>query len=425
MPEPRFRVSATTPRLFLAAIASLLLAACAPPGRLKSGMPPHVMIDPPAATPELLAGRDSVTLRATDMYRAGPLRRLFNGRKYREAWGAPVTVPVAWLDTLRGGLTPDDKGGGFQTLSLDLVGPEGCVYTIRSVNKNPEKFLRPWMRWTNVDNLVIDGIASGHPYGAQVMPGLSDAAGVRHFHPKIYFVPAQPALDSFNDDFGNRLFWLEYEPEGEGCNWVGLDGFDEFQDSDDVLEKWREDPEEHQPDLRALVRARVFDLWLGDWDRHDGQWGWAEVHVDAPESGGDGEIHRYYPIPNDRDNVFYGIGGIVPRIVASFERRLRPFGPTIDDIDGLTSNSQYFDYSFLYEVPVATFEEEARSLQAALTDEAIETAMRAWPSAVYAADGDRIVADLKTRRGDLVDYARAFHAVIRERGPVEDREEAD
>ena len=384
-------------------------------------MPPHEFVDPPAPTPEALAGRDSITLRATTMYAAGPIRRAFQGDKYRDAWAAPVTVPVAWLDTLRGGLEPDDKGGGFQTLSLDLIGPEGCVYTIRTVNKNPDEFIAPWMRPTNVDNLAIDGLAAGHPYGAQVMPPLSEAAGVLHFHPELYFVPEQPALGKRNAEFGNKLFWLEYEPEGEGCNWLGLEGFDEFQDSDDVLEDWRDDPDEHRPDLRLLTRTRLFDIWVGDWDRHDGQWGWAETH--EPDPDGKGEIHRYYPVPNDRDNVFYGIGGLVPRTVATFERRLRPFDEEINDMNGLTLNSAYFDYSFLYDVPEEVFVEEARSLQTALTDEAIETGIAAWPESIYALDGERIVADLKTRRDDLVEYARAFHRVIQERGEVEDREE--
>ena len=403
-------------------MALLAYVACAPPGKLRSGMPPHTFIDPPEPTREALAGRDSVTLRATTMYEAGAVRRALQGDKYRDAWAAPVTVPVAWLDTLRGGLEPDDPGGGFQTLSIDLIGPEGCVYTLRSVNKSPDEFIAPWMPATNVDNLAIDGLAAGHPYGAMVMPALSDAAGVLHFHPELYFVPKQEALGKRNEAYGDKLFWLEYEPEGEGCNWLGLEGFDEFQDSDDVLDDWRDDPDEHRPDLRLLARTRLFDIWVGDWDRHDGQWGWAETH--EPDPDGKGEIHRYYPVPNDRDNVFYGIGGLVPNTVGLFERRLRPFDEEIDDMDGLTLNSAYFDYSFLYDVPEETFLEEARSLQESVTDADIEAAIREWPPAVFEADGPRIIAHLKRRRDDLVGYAREFYRVIQERGEVEDREEA-
>ena len=402
--------------LLLGTVVLLLLVNCSSRGgRLKAEMPNHVFIEP--ASPELVTrATDSVTLRATDMYEAGKFRRFLHGRKYRDAWAAPVTVPVAWLDTLKGGLTPDDKGGGFQTLSLDLIDTAGVVYTIRSVAKNPHKLIKPWMNTFGIDNLVIDGIAAGHPYGAMVMPALSDAAGVKHFNPVLYYVPKQEQLDTFNADFGNRLFWLEYEPEDDVPEFMAMPRAEDFDDSEKVLEKWREDPEGDIPNLRALARARVFDLWLGDWDRHDGQWGWIQYELD------DG-THRYYPVPNDRDNVFYGINGFYPGLVRMFEKRLQPFGPKIKNVDGLTSNSAYFDYTFLYDVPESVLVEEAQSLQAALTDEAIERGMRSWPASVYAYDGDRIVRDLKTRRDDLVTYAREFHRVIRKRGPVEDHAE--
>ena len=395
----------------LAAFCLLLLVNCSSRGgRLEAKMPDHVFIEPDAPE-KVTRGMDSVTLAATDMYEAGKFRRMLHGRKYRDAWAAPITVPIAWLDTLKGGLTPDDRGGGFQTLSLDLVDPEGVTYTIRTVTKNPHRLIKPWMGILGIDNLVIDGIAAGHPYGAQVLPALSDAAGVKHFNPTLYYLPAQPKLDSFNADFGDRLFWLEYEPEGDVPEFMGMPRADDYDDSEKVLEKWRDDPDTEKPDLRALARARVFDIWLGDWDRHDGQWGW--IQYDTPEGG-----HGYYPVPNDRDNVFYGINGLYPNIVRLFEKRLQPFGPDINSVDGLTSNSAWFDYTFLHDVPEEVFVEEARALQAALTDEVIERAIRTWPASVYEHDGERIIRDLKTRRGDLVKYARKFHKVLQKRGEV-------
>lgn len=391
-------------------------------GRLRAELPDQVLLAP-ETTEAIDRDTDSVRLRATDMYEVGGLRRFLFGERYREAWAAPVTAPVVWLDDYRGGLVVDDKGGGFQTLSVDVIGPDETVYTLRSVAKNPTRLIKPWMGFLGLDNLVIDGISAGHPYGAMVMPALSDAAGVAHFAPQLVYVPKQPALDTLNEAFGDHLFWFEYEPEEDVPDKVAslagldLDDFvvEDFDDSEKVLEKWREDSTEHQPDLRALVRARVFDLWLGDWDRHDGQWGWIQYE--------DGDVHRYHPVPNDRDNVFYGLDGVSAAFVRLFEKRVQKFGPRIKNVKGLTSNSAYFDYTFLYEVPEAVFVEEAESLRAALTDEVIERSIRTWPEAVFAADGERIISDLKARRGDLVRYARKFHGVIRGRGPVEDREE--
>ena len=425
-PAPAWaRTSLARGSTFLACwLCWLGLASCTDRGgRLRAELPDQILLEPDGAA-AITEATDSVALRATDMYEVGGLRRFLFGRRYREAWAAPVTVPVAWLDEYRGGLRLDDRGGGFQTLSVDVIGPDETVYTLRSVAKNPTRLIKPWMRFTGLDNLVIDGISAGHPYGAMVMPALSEAAGVAHFAPELVFVPKQPALDTLNEQFGDHLFWLEYEPEDDVPAQVaaiaGLDtnayDIEDFDDSEKVLEKWRGDPEGHRPDLRALARARVFDLWLGDWDRHDGQWGWIQYE--------DGEVHRYHPVPNDRDNVFYGLDGVSAAVVRAFEKRVQKFGPRIKNVKGLTSNSAYFDYSFLYDLPEEVFVEEARDLQVALTDEVIEAAIRQWPPAVFAADGERIIAHLKERRGDLVRYAREFHRVIRERGVVEDREEA-
>lgn len=45
----------------------------------------------------------------------------------------------------------------------------------------------------------------------------------------------------------------------------------------------------------------MLDAWLGDWDRHAGQWTWAQV----PAPGAPAGRFRYQPVPKDRDMVFY------------------------------------------------------------------------------------------------------------------------
>lgn len=52
----------------------------------------------------------------------------------------------------------------------------------------------------------------------------------------------------------------------------------------------------HNVDQQAALRARLFDMWLGDWDRHDDQFRWASFK----ENG----VTVYKPIPRDRDQIF-------------------------------------------------------------------------------------------------------------------------
>ncbi len=393
----------------LAVVLLVLLVNLLFGSRPYEGMPNNPLVAP--ATAAEAAGVDSVTLLAAGVFGANGAQRWLYGEMYRDAWATPVTVPVLRLDEFAGGLRPVKRGGGFQTLSMDLVDSAGVVYTLRSVTKDPSKLVPAWAPALGITNLITDGISAGHPYGAMAAASLSELAGLPHMYPKLYYLPAQAALDSFGESFGNRLFWLEYEPEGHRAPWLGMSGFVKWEDSDDVFEAWRTDSLSAKPDLRALIRARLFDLWVGDWDRHDGQWGWATV-LDSATS-----VRTYTPVANDRDNIFYGISGAIPLTVAAFERRLQPFGPDVDDMGGLTLNSQYFDRAFLYGVPESVFVAEAEALRARLTDAGIERALRVWPTAIYALDGARIAASLRARRDDLVDYARDFHAVIDERGP--------
>lgn len=403
--------------LALGLLLSLLLLNLVFGTELTEGMPNQVLLDPApsgtgdrAAMAQLLT-RDSVTLRATEAFSATPAQRVLYGRAYRDAWGAAVTVPVLRLDSFAGGLRPVKRGGGFQTLSLDLVDSSGTVYTMRSVAKDPGKLVPGWAPYLGITNIVTDGTSAGHPYGAAAGATLAELAGIPHMHPALYFVPMQARLDTLNASFGGRLFWLEYEPDGRQAAWLNLPNFQRWLDSDDVFAAWRADSLSAKPALRALVRARLFDIWVGDWDRHDGQWGWAETLDSA--SG----RKTYTPVPNDRDNIFYGISGAIPLTIAAFERRLRPFGAEVDDIRGVTKNSAPFDGAFLYGVPETVFIEEAQNLQLILTDAGIERAMHVWPPSVYALDGERIAEDLKARRAHLVEYARRFHKVIQARGP--------
>lgn len=386
----------------LAAFVLLLVVNFAFGTDVYDGRPATVIVGEPAP--------DSVTVRAAEVFAATPLQRVLYGRTYREAWAAPVTVPVLDLASYRGGLTVEDQGGGFQTLSLDLVDSAGVVYTLRSVAKDPSELMPGFAAYLGIENIVADGLSAGHPYGSTAAAALAELAGLRHMYPQLYYVPDQPLLTYFKPGLGDRLYYLEYEPEGERAPYMGMTRFHEWEDSDDVFEAWREDSLTAKPDLRALVRARLFDLWVGDWDRHDGQWGWAQTK----DSFG---VSRFHPVANDRDNVFYGVSGFYPLLIATFERRLQPFGDEIDDVEGLTINSAPFDCAFLYGVPEAVFVEEAEALLPRLTDAGIDRALRAWPEGIYALDGPRVAEHLKARRSDLIDAAHDFYDVIQERGP--------
>ncbi len=53
------------------------------------------------------------------------------------------------------------------------------------------------------ESIANDQVSIANPYAAVTVPLMADAAGIYHANPVIRLIPRQPALDTFNNDFGN------------------------------------------------------------------------------------------------------------------------------------------------------------------------------------------------------------------------------
>lgn len=345
---------------------------------------------------------DSVLIAASTLYRGDMLKELMQGEHYRAAWETPIEAPVVFLDTFKGGLTPEKEGGGMQTHSLKVLDKKGILYTFRSINKDPSPLVPDLAKTLGVENIIIDGVSAQHPYAAVVVAKLADALKIPHTHPQIVFVPKQQSLGKYNDDYGNALYLFEYESEGD-VNWTRFPNVKEMIDTDDLQEMKMEENKKITFDHKALIRARLFDMIIGDWDRHAEQWGWAIQENDT--------LINAIPIPADRDNAFFHLDGIIPSIISNknVKPELRSFEETIDYMPGLVKR---FDRYFLLKTPMASFIEEGQYIHTHLTDKVIEDAFKIWPKQIYDLDGAEIVNKIKSRRNNIVKYAEDFKNAI-------------
>jgi hypothetical protein len=349
---------------------------------------------------------DSVEVAASSLYKANELKDIMQGENYREAWTTPVKVPVLFLDSLYGGVEIVKEGGGTQTHSLRLKGKNGFLYSLRSVNKDPSTHVPEFARSLGLENIVIDAISASHPYGAILAASLSEKAEVLHTHPKVVFVPKQEFLGKpYNEKYGNRLFLLEYETEGEE-NWTDYKNVYKILDTKNLQELKEENPAQVSIDKNAFVKARLFDMLIGDWDRHAKQWGWVVQK--------EGENFKAIPLAGDRDNAFFNLGGVIPGIISNknIEPEVRPFEKEIKHMPGLVYPN---DVYFLTNTPVEIFTAEAKKLQDLLTDDAIADAFKVWPKNIAEQNSKEITEKIKSRRDNLVEYAKEFHRIINER----------
>lgn len=345
----------------------------------------------------------TVVVSASSLYESDMFKTLLQGKNYRDAWATKVKLPIVFLDTLFGGVKIIKEGGGKQTHSLRIQSKkDNVVYTLRSINKNPEKLVPEFAKTLKLENIVIDGISSQHPYAAPVVARLSDAINVPHTNPRAIFLPKQETLEKYNEKYGNRMFLLEYETEGK-VNWTSYKNVTELVDTEELQKLKMNLKTKLKIDRKSLVRARLFDLIIGDWDRHTKQWGWAVTQKDS--------TYTAYPIPGDRDNAFFTTSGLIPSILTNENvvKELRPFQKDIDYMEGLIYN---FDVYFLHKTPEEIFTAEATYIQQNLTDEAIENALRYWNDELYNLYAKDIAAKIKARRDNILILAKEFKRVL-------------
>lgn len=203
-------------------------------------------------------------------YRRSGVHNFFWGKHYRDEWSTPVKIKTVYLDTLMGGLHPVEKGGGRQTKTLRLKDKSGKEFVLRSIDKTFTRALPEIFRGTFVEAVANDQVSIAHPYSAITVPMLAEAAGVYHTNPQIVFVPDQPALDTFRKDFKDQLYLFEERPDGFQVDADNFGNSADVDGTEKMLKKIKEE-NDHRVDQVSFVRARLFDMFLSDWGRHEDQ----------------------------------------------------------------------------------------------------------------------------------------------------------
>ncbi|UBM61159.1 BamA/TamA family outer membrane protein [Candidatus Sulfidibacterium hydrothermale] len=348
---------------------------------------------------------DSIRVRITNEYEVGKCQRFMMGDNYRNIWDAKVTLPVFNISKEKGGLTIIKRGGGMQTRSVRLKDKNGHQYVLRSVNKYVDKALPEYFRNTLLAKPVQDAISASHPFAAVTLPPMAHAIGVMHTHPKIFWVPDDPNLGVYRDELANGAYLFEERPAG---NWQNLAsfGFSKNIVSTAKVVKKTEKDHHHFVDQPSVVKARLFDMLINDWDRHDDQWRWASFKNDDKTT--------YRPIPRDRDQAYFSGSGVIFWLARRkwLMPKFQNFEDTIKNIAGLNYNARYFDRSFLTQLSLNDWLNAAHFIQKNLTDSVIRQGLLKMPKNIYDSTGTEIENKLKARRNDLDRYAREYYRIL-------------
>ncbi len=323
--------------------------------------------------------------------------KFFWGDHYRKYYGTKITAKTVALDTLMGGLTPIRKGGGNQSKSLRLKDKNGSEFVMRALRKSATQYIQAvafkdqyvagQFDNTFTESLLLDIYTTAHPYTPFVIGDLASAVDIFHANPTLYYVPKQNALKGFNNEFGNELYMIE-ERAASGHKNVSSFGFsDEIISTDDLLKKLRK-TDNNILDEDSYIRARLFDMLIGDWDRHEDQWRWAEFK--------DGANTIYKPVPRDRDQAFSKNDGLI----LGFLTRAIPALKLMQVYDEDIRNVKWFnlepyplDIALLKTSTYKNWETQIDYIQKNLTPEVIDKAFKNVPDEV----NDKTITEIKTK----------------------------
>jgi hypothetical protein len=338
---------------------------------------------------------DSVVVVASGKYGDPPvLKRFLLGKNYREVWRTPVKLPVFHIKDY--GFRIIELGGGQQTKSLKLEDKKGREWALRTIDKDVDGALPPFLRNTLAEKVTQDMVSAAHPYAPLAIPVLAQAIGVVVPVPRFFFVPDDPAFGEHRALFANTVCMLEErEPTPDGS---------ETKSTNSMLEDMIEENDQ-SINQKAVLKARLLDMLIADWDRHADQWRWGSVDS--------GRVEHYYAIPRDRDQAFFASNGILVKMARKLGlKHFVGYRAEMAKTKNLNYKSWKFDRFFLNELAAADWEQAIREVQGQLTDQVVDQAFRQLPKEVYAMSAPDLSAKFKSRRDDLLRAGMGYYEYL-------------
>jgi len=327
--------------------------------------------------------KDTVNIAGSEKYNdPSPVQRFMIGNNYREEWGTLLNMRVFHIREEKGGLKITGLGGGKNTKSLKLQDSKGGEWTLRTIDKDQARAIPENYRNTISDNAIRDLSSAAHPYGSLIIPGLAAPLNIAVANPQFFFVPDDPALGVYRPLFANKVCMLETDnPSTDGSD---------SKSTGKLLQKMVEDNDQ-RADQKVVLKARLLDMLVADWDRHFDQWKW------STKDTGRGKI--FYPIPKDRDQAFAHSDGFLVKYASDNTLPfLAGFRHHIPKVKWLNWTARDFDRTFLNQLDEKQWKESITNFQSTLTDSVLEQATRRLPYQIYDIDGKLIAEKLKSRR---------------------------
>jgi hypothetical protein len=351
-------------------------------------------------TPPQRASDTTVVVAPGARYRAGALHRFFLGSTHRDLWATPIRIDVLDLGGFAGGLVAFERGGSKQSRALRFRAADGRVFTFRALDKDPTQTWPEPLRRSAARQFAEDQISALLPAGALAVSALEEAAGILHTGLRLVVLPDDPRLGEWREEFAHNAGIIEQRVRGAGGDVESIPGAAEVVTSQVLYQRLRQDGRNLVDQPRYLA-ARLFDLFVGDWDRHADQWTWARFDA--------GVRHRWVPIPRDRDWALSRLDGPLYGLLRLYLPKYQSFSARYGRVYGLTLSAEALDRRLLVGLERAGWDSVAADLKGRLTDEVIAAAVKRLPPEFPPETIEDLSAALRRRRDELPKVAEAFY----------------
>ncbi|MBT0609165.1 metallophosphoesterase [Aequorivita echinoideorum] len=363
----------------------------------------------------------SVPIYKQDSIREALFFKTIWGQKYENAYSTSVRANVAVLDTLYGGLTVIREGKELDYRSLVLRDKKGNRYRMRAMGKNALQISEKLVFDANNENpaqvekqevpkpeiLNVDFYTASHPYAVMAIPYMAKAINVFYTTPELFYVPKQKRLGNYNDNFGDELYLISVEPSERSEGEVLFEYPDDVETTDDILIKLRKTGNVFV-DEQSYIKSRLFDMLIGDWDRENDHWRWAQYDNNTGED-------VYVPIAKNRDEAFSSFEGNILDITRSIfggTRQSHVYSKNLTDLKWFNQEGTILDRALIQNSGRNQWKFLATVIQDSITDSIIDNAFEKIPQEVQDESLQNIKKILKERKKNLVDIADRYYTYL-------------
>ncbi len=333
------------------------------------------------------------------------------GKHYSELYYQPVTARTVSLNSLFGGLSIKEQLPKLHALILEdkrnhlyMLKPLGGSSSFLESKFFQSVYKQEDFKDTYLNDFIQEAYTVVHPYMFVVSENLAESAQVGSSGSSILYVVGGNGCDTISDGSAveNKLSSISHLPD--------LRDKTVLNEVEALIDKLHED-NFAKVDQKTYIRARLFDMLIGDWNKISENWYW------IPTSAGDSTV--YIPQTLDRSHAFSRVDGVF------FKELLNMLGVGfITNYEGELKNLKKFnklsyalDIALTQNCTAVAWQEQAKLLKTQLTDAAINEAFSKLPKEMQNAEADELKKNLIQRRNHLEETAMKYY-VYTQKTPV-------